>query len=122
MLDLSTNVDKARLGSRRAERLPLAIVVDARNGHSRLQADVVDISSSGVRLRTLSPLRVGHSFWVKLPTIEAKQIRVAWVDGFVSGCAFTQPLAPCVVKTVIEAVARPDAALTYLDRRAIRRV
>lgn len=122
MVNPDTEDSVPRVGSRGAERVSVEVVVDARNGHHRLRAEVVDISASGVRLRTLNPFRVGHTFWVKLPMIESKEVTVAWVNGFVSGCSFMQPLAPCVLETVFEAVARPDAALTYFDRRTVYRV
>lgn len=90
-----------RIGSRAAERSRVEVMVDTRNGQTRFRAMVVDVSMTGVRLRTLNPLRQGQTFWVKLPMIEPRMIIVKWVDGFVSGCAFQEALAPYVLEHVL---------------------
>jgi hypothetical protein len=41
-----------------------------------------------------------------------------WIEGFVAGCSFTQPLHPSVLKIVIEA-AKPEPSV--VDRRAVHR-
>ena len=62
MVNPDTEDSVPRVGSRGAERVSVEVVVDARNGHHRLRAEVVDISASGVRLRTLNPFRVAIPF------------------------------------------------------------
>lgn len=91
-----------RLGSREAERWQIKATVDSRDGNRRQRASISDISVSGLRLRTLDPLRVAQTFWVKLPMIEPRQINVQWVDGFIAGCAFTEPLSEYVLAHILK--------------------
>lgn len=111
-----------RLGSREAERVPLRVVIGARNGTHRLSAEVVDISVTGTRLRTLNPLRMGQTFWLTLPRIAAIEMKVVWVEGFLSGCTFTNALAPYVLQVVVDASRNPDDPVGHTDRRITRRV
>lgn len=84
----------------RAERRPLDATVQCRRGMLRAAAEVVDLSRTGCRLRTLDPLRVGHEVWIRLPMLEALPARVVWTRGFESGCAFVRPLHPAVFEIV----------------------
>ena len=111
-----------RLGSREAERVPLQVVIGARNGTHRLSAEVVDISLTGTRLRTLNPLRLGQTFWLTLPKIAAIEMRVVWVEGFLCGCTFTNALAPYVLKLVVDACSNHDDPVGHTDRRTTHRV
>jgi hypothetical protein len=76
---------EARVGSRSAERVRLEVMIDARAAHSRLRAEVLDCSSTGVRLRTLNPLKLGQTYWLKLPGLELLAAEVVWVNGFTQG-------------------------------------
>jgi hypothetical protein len=111
-----------RLGSREAERVVFRAVIGARDGHHRLSAEVVDLSVTGVRLRTLNPVRLGQTFWLTLPTLDASEVRVVWVEGCLSGCTFSQPLAPCVLRAVIDASRSANDPAGHTDRRAVYRV
>lgn len=119
MSGMAAAINFPRIGSRDAERVRLNVVIDARNGSSRLRAEVLDISATGIRIRTLNPLRMGSTFWVKVPPIEPLEIRVVWVEGFVAGCRFAQPLHRSVFKMVVEAI-KPEPSI--VDRRAIHRI
>lgn len=122
MTNLASSKAAPRLGSREAERVPLQVVIGARNGTHRLSAEVIDISATGTRLRTLNPLRLGQTFWLTLPKIAAIEMRVVWVDGFLSGCTFTKALAPYVLQVVVDASRNPNDPVGHTDRRITRRV
>ena len=113
---------KPRLGSRAAERVRVKVMVDVRNGRRRFRGEVADISTTGVRLRTRDQLSVGSTHWVRLPNLEAMEVRVAWVAEFVTGCVFKQPLAPYVFEALLKSALKPDAAVAYIDRRAVHPV
>lgn len=110
-----------RLGSRAADRVRLEVMIDARTGQNRLRAEIVDCSATGLRLRTLNPLRVGQTYWVRLPGLEAHEIEVVRVDGFHSGCRFKVPLDPRVFKTMLWSTRPHDPPSTVVDRRAVTR-
>ncbi len=111
-----------RVGSREAERVSFQVVIGARNGQHRLSAEVLDISATGVRLRMLSPSRVGQTFWLTLPMIAAIEVHVVWVEGFVAGCAFAQPLAPYILEGILSAASKAADSVGHTDRRGIHRV
>jgi hypothetical protein len=110
-----------RLGSRRADRVRVEVIIDARNGQSRLRAEVLDCSATGVRLRTLNPLRVGQTYWAKLPGLESREIEVVWVNGFFAGCRFREPLDPRVFKAMLWSTRPGDPPSQVVDRRVIAR-
>ncbi len=87
--------------SRRAPRAPASASVALRRGMSRSSADVLDLSASGARIRTIDPLVAGTRIWLKLPMVEPLESTVVWVDRFEAGCAFTSPLHPAVFQVVL---------------------
>ena len=111
----------SRVGSRRADRVRVEVLIDARNGQSRMRAEVTDCSATGLRLKTLNPLRVGQTFWAKLPGLESREIEVVWVDGFLAGCRFREPLDPRVFKTMLWTTRPDNPPSEVVDRRVIAR-
>lgn len=109
-----------RIGSRQAQRLRVEVMIDLRNGQSRLTASVTDISATGLRLRTLSPLKIGQTYWAKLPAVEARHVTVKWTDGFIGGCEFDEPLPQYVLEHVMKSMTTSDPAI--IDRRGVPRV
>ena len=87
--------------NRSLQRYPLVVDAQIRTGSTRTMVRIVDISVSGVRLQAARSLREGEAFWLKLPLIEAREIRVAWVNQFVVGCEFLQPLHPSVLENIV---------------------
>lgn len=113
-----TGKQSGRLGSRQVERSRIEIMIEARDGQDRLLAKVTDISVKGLRLETLVPLKLGQTHSVNLPTIEARCATVIWVDGFVAGCVFAEPLTPDDLANVLASVSQePD----IIDRRGMPR-
>jgi hypothetical protein len=88
---------------RRGDRRIHAGLAQCRRGSLRETVELRDLSPGGARVRALSPLRVGHSIWLKLPGIEAQEARVVWTRGCESGCVFVRPLHPAVFETVCPA-------------------
>jgi hypothetical protein len=109
-----------RVGTRSADRLRFDIFVEARSQQTRLRVEVLDCSATGVRLRTLSPLRLGSTFWLRLPGLEAKEIEVVWVDCLLAGCAFKEAIDERVFKTML-ANAKGAAPRRIVDRRSVPR-
>ena len=103
-MDGQNTWDRHRLGSRKDSRAPIRLLVQARNGQNRREAQALDLSESGVRLRTLSQLRVGTAHWLKLGNLEALEVTVMWVDGFYAGCRFTKPIHPAVFQTLLSSL------------------
>jgi hypothetical protein len=95
-------------------------MVAARTGQNRARAEVLDCSATGLRLRTLNPLRVGQAFFVKFPGFESKEVEVVWADGFDAGCRFREPIDLTVFKSMLQA-ARADQSVAVADRRKTQR-
>lgn len=113
------NEPPGRLGTRVAQRFQVEAMIEARAGDNRRPALATDISVSGVRLKTTSPLKVGQRFWVKFANMAALNVTVSWVDGFTAGCSFAEPLADYVVDHIIKTA--NAASPPVKDRRAVPR-
>lgn len=81
-----------------------------------LTALATDISLTGIRLKTLNPMRVNQKVWVKLHNADQRAIRVVWTDGLVSGCVFAEPLAEYLLHDLRGSSAPGDP----IDRREDR--
>ncbi|MFC4296414.1 PilZ domain-containing protein [Novosphingobium tardum] len=92
-----------RIGSRQSERKLVHAPADARAGFSRMRVQVVDLSATGVRLRTYDRLPVGKRFWIKLAGLEAQECEVIWECDFDSGCRFLRPLDAAVFREIVNA-------------------
>jgi len=76
---------------RAAKRQPIAM--DAAVAGSRpALCKVVDISRSGLRLQTYSPLQIGTLISIILPVAGRVLATVRWADDFRAGCEFDRPL------------------------------
>ena len=109
----------SRLGSRKALRSRVEVMIGLRNGQNNLRASVTDISVTGLQLQTLSPLKVGGTYWVKLPMIEERHVTVRWTDGFIGGCEFDEPLPQFVLEHVMKSMTISEPAI--IDRRGVPR-
>ena len=86
----------AESDGRRLDRRPAQGQAECRRGSMRETVELRDLSPGGARVLALSPLRVGHSIWLRLPGLEAQEARVVWTRGCESGCEFIHPLHPAV--------------------------
>lgn len=102
-----------RLGSRNAHRWRINAMVDARDGNRHQRALVANLSVSGLRLQTLSPLRIEQRLWVRIGNIEPREITVLWINGFDAGCAFANPLAEYVLEHILKTAEMNTSAIGH---------
>lgn len=72
-----------------------------RRGASCVAVEILDLSTHGFRAATHLELERGTDVWLKLPGLEALHARVAWMQGYLLGCEFVQPLHPAVLQMVV---------------------
>lgn len=90
--------------ARRADRKPVAIRASMRRqGESKFNADVADLSESGFRVQSHYAIPMGAQVWLTLPGLAAIPAIVAWSSGHSLGCRFESPLHPAVLDRVIAA-------------------
>lgn len=89
--------------SRRAERRPCRADVQFRAGTKRASVKVSDLSQFGARIEGVFLVHQNDMFWLKLPTLEAIEARVAWVTDFEFGCEFLRPLNPIIFENILRA-------------------
>lgn len=63
---------------------------------------VTDLSTHGFCMETHLFLAPGKDVWLRLPSLEMRHAKVAWVRGALVGCAFAAPLSPFVVDLVVQ--------------------
>jgi hypothetical protein len=116
MPPLFSLVKKPRIGSRGAERWRIFVMIRTRIDEEWLTALATDISLSGIRLKTLNPLRVNQKLWVKLPSADQRLASIVWTEGLVSGCVFAEPIA----KNLLDHLRGSPEPGTPIDRREDR--
>lgn len=93
---------------RRAERFTTDIAAGVRErGRSRIDIEVVDLSTHGCRIEYKGMLVVGAQAWLTLPGLEGWSARVAWMKEREAGLDFLRPLHPAVAARVIGAGGTP---------------
>ena len=86
---------------RKAERIPLHAEIDfRRTGEHRWRVNVIDVSPEGCRVELPVRVKPGDIIWITFPGLEAIQGKVAWVDEWVAGIEFSNPLYPSVFEMV----------------------
>lgn len=85
-----------------APRQPVEVQAGARcAGGSGVGVRVTDLSTHGFCMETHLYLSPGADVWLRLPSLEARQARVAWIRGPLVGCAFVDPLHPVVAELIV---------------------
>jgi hypothetical protein len=85
-----------------APRQPVELQAGARcAGGTGVAVRVTDLSTHGFCMETHLWLAPGADIWLRLPSLEAQQARVAWVRGHLVGCAFAKPLHPLVADLLV---------------------
>lgn len=74
-----------------------------RQGESKFDANVADLSESGFRVTSHYAIPTGAQVWLTLPGLAAVPAIVAWSSGHSLGCRFDTPLHPAVLDRVIAA-------------------
>jgi len=88
--------------SRSALRRRIRLVVPTsglRVGWSR--ALIRDLSETGLRIDTTSPLTEGETLLVELPIAGSVEARVVWKEGTTFGCEFSAPVSRAVVSAAL---------------------
>jgi hypothetical protein len=86
---------------RRVRRAAVAIAAVCRErGKTAIPALILDLTTHGSRLTISHAPKVGSYVWLKLPQLEARYSRVAWVKGGVVGLAFEEPLHVAVLDKI----------------------
>ena len=75
---------------------------DEFDGGSGVAVRVTDLSTHGFCMETHLLLETGTDVWLRLPSLELRHAKVAWVRGALVGCAFEAPLSPFVVDLIVE--------------------
>ena len=79
--------------------------IEADDGHgSSCRVHLLDMSTTGCRLRSLSPPQLGDILSLDLLPGYHHNARVVWTDGHIAGCAFLHPLQPAVLTEVRRAL------------------
>lgn len=68
---------------------------------TRLEVEIVDLSTHGCAARSATPQRTGADCWLILPTLESWYAKVAWCDGDLFGLDFAAPLHRAVAEMII---------------------
>ncbi len=94
------HVTKPRRAVRRDVRICATL---RRQGESKFNADVADLSESGFRVESHYLIPTGAQVWLTLPGLAAVPAIVAWSSGHSLGCRFETPLHPAVLDRVVAA-------------------
>lgn len=87
---------------RRAVRKPVRITATLRRqGESRFQAELSDLSETGFRVQSHYTMPVGAQVWLTLPGLAAIPAIVSWSSGDSLGCMFEAPLHPAVLERIV---------------------
>jgi PilZ domain len=96
------DAEAAAQKDRVSRRVVLTLEAQVRqSGGSFVSAPVLDLSTHGFRAETHFYLREGNDLWLRLPGLEARHARVAWVRGSLVGCSFEEPLHEAVLDLII---------------------
>ena len=86
--------------NRRAERTSVAADARLRSGFNKCMVDVVDLSATGLRIKTANSLEVGQIVWITLPSLQPLEVRIIWFRDWEAGCEFVNPLHPAVADAI----------------------
>ena len=82
---------------RRTDRVPIGAEISMRRSFdTRYRVQLLDFSPQGCRIELVERVRVGDRLWISLPGIETVEAITCWVDNFVAGVEFVNPLHPSV--------------------------
>lgn len=103
-LDIPGKADAESANQRRAPRVGTRLKADVRrSGTVRVHATVTDMSMTGFRLECDERLPIGAAIWVRIGQLSPLEAKVVWRDGYLAGCAFTNPLHPSVLDHIVRA-------------------
>ena len=87
---------------RRSERVALdADVSLRRSGQLNYQVRVYDASLHGCRVEFVERPTADEQLWVKFDGLQPLEAEVCWVEGFIAGVNFLQPIHPAVFDRLV---------------------
>ena len=87
---------------RKAERRVVNLAASLRDpGASVMDAEIVDLSTTGFGAETATPIAIGTQVWLKLPGLEPTSSHCVWSEGCRAGFEFASPLHPATLDLVI---------------------
>lgn len=93
---------------RSAERRIVNLAARLREpGASIVDAEVLNLSTTGFMAETDMPVETGTLIWLKLPGLEPQNSRVAWSEGGKIGCEFANPIHASTLEMLVQASRKP---------------
>lgn len=70
-------------------------------GLGRVEAEIIDLSITGFRMRCMTRLTGEKPIFLKLPAFAAMESKICWHEGDYFGCEFVNSLHPAVYNHII---------------------
>jgi len=87
---------------RSAERRIVNLAARLREpGATIVDAEVINLSTTGFMATADIVLEIGASVWLKLPGLEPQNSRVVWNEDGKTGCEFATPIHPATLELVV---------------------
>jgi hypothetical protein len=94
--------DQAALEDRSAPRMKIRIPASMRpSGFRGFSVVVKDLSLSGFSAEALTGMKPGTRLWISLPGLTPLEAEIAWNDGTMVGCAFSNLLNLAVLESIM---------------------
>jgi PilZ domain len=88
--------------ARRSERVALnASVSLRRSGQLNYRVRIFDASLHGCRVEFVERPSLEEQLWVKFDGLQPLEAEVCWIDGFMAGVNFRQPIHPAVFDRLV---------------------
>jgi hypothetical protein len=100
-LDSGIPPERQSLRSREPRAVLDAEVALRRSGQQGYRVTIHDASPHGCRIELVERPRIDERVWVKFEGLDAVEGLVCWVDGFVAGVEFVQPIHPAVFDRLV---------------------
>ena len=100
-LDSGIPSDKPSMRPRKIRTALDAEVSLRRSGHHGYRVKVHDASPNGCRIEFVERPNLDERVWVKFEGLDAVEGLVCWVDGFVAGVEFVNPIHPAVFDRLV---------------------
>jgi PilZ domain-containing protein len=82
---------------RRSERIAMDASVSLRRcGQLSYRVRIFDASLHGCRIEFVERPKLEEQLWVKFDALQPLEAEVCWIDGFMVGVNFIQPIHPAV--------------------------
>jgi hypothetical protein len=93
---------------RSAERRIVNLAARLREPGARIiDAEVVNLSTTGFMAQTDVAFETGANVWLKLPGLEPQNSRVIWIEGGQAGFQFATPLHAATLEMIVEQDRKP---------------